>query len=206
MSKIAFIGYGGHAFVVAEIALMNGYELTGYFDKEEKKHNPFNLSFLGEEKQFVDKINIGIDFFLCIGNNEVRKKVHESLMGKNIQYAVLKHPSAIISKFSTIGKGTVITASCTINPFVTIGEHVICNTGCIIDHECNVEDFVHIAPGAVLAGNVHVGEGTLIGANSVIKQGVKIGKNVIVGAGSVILNDVANGETVYGNPGRNKFV
>src|SRR5215471_11499297 len=185
MNKIALVGYGGHAFVLAEIAVMNDYELIGYFDKGEKKNNPFNLPHLGTEIAFPFEIANNIYCILCIGDNRIRRKVCETLIHKNVKYPMLQHPKSAISSLSTIGEGTVIAASCAINPFVKIGQHVICNTGCLIDHECVVENFVHIAPGAVLAGNVYVGEGAFIGANSVIKEGIRIGQNAVIGAGSV---------------------
>lgn len=208
MKKACLIGYSGHAFVVAELALLNGYRLIGYFDSEEKKYNPFSLKYLGIETQYFsnNKPDKEIDFILSIGDNNIRKKICTSLKHTFIRYAVLQHPKAAVSNLASIEAGSVIMASATINPFTKIGQHVICNTSCVIDHECNIGNFVHIAPAAVLAGNVHVGEGSLIGANSVIRQGIKIGNNVIVGAGSVIINDIPDNAIVYGNPGKIKSV
>ena len=48
--KVILIGYSGHAFVVVEAVLENGLEIIGYSDKEPSDINPYNLSYLGFEK------------------------------------------------------------------------------------------------------------------------------------------------------------
>ena len=202
MKQIALIGYSGHAFVLADIALLCGYNVIGYLEKQEKDYNPFRLKYLGTETTLGSKyLNIEkTSFIISIGNNHIRKTIINSLQNIDISYAILQHPAAIVAFSSTIEEGSVIMASATINPLTKVGKHVICNTGCIIDHECIIGDYTHIAPGAVLTGNVEVGECTLVGANAVIKPGIKIGSNAIIGAGSVVLSDIPDNAVVYGNP------
>lgn len=198
------IGYSGHAFVAADIICSMGYELAGYCEREEKKLNPFGLSFYGSEDS---KTGLEVlkkhSYFIAIGDNHIRQKVSLQLATKGLPSPMLiQHPSAVVGWGVTLSPGVMIGANASINALASIGQGVICNTGCIIEHECQIGDFVHIAPGAVLAGNVEVGEGTFIGANTVIKQGIKIGKWSTIGAGSVIIKDIPEGVTIIGNPGR----
>jgi len=201
--KVILIGYSGHAYVVADIAIENQFKLIGYTEKNIIKHNPFQLEFLGneQEKDFFVK-NKNHHYLIGIGDNVIREKIFNLTIANGAKLLTLVSKSASISATATIGNGTFINRNASINALVKIGQNVIVNTGCVIEHECEISRSAHIAPGAVLAGNVNVGERTFIGANSFVKQGVKIGKDVIVGAGTVVFNDIADGKKIVGNPSR----
>ena len=199
--KVILIGYSGHAYVVADIAIENQYNIIGYTEKSRVENNPFNLPFLGSEQEFnFFHKNEGTNYFLGIGDNHLRERIYFQIEANNAQVSTLISFSASISKSVIIGNGTFVNRNVSINALAKIGKNVILNTACVIEHECEISDSVHIAPGVVLAGNVFVGERSFIGANSVVKQGVKIGKDVIIGAGSVVISDVPDGKKIVGNP------
>ena len=118
---------------------------------------------------FMDRPTSGA--FVAIGDNKARKKEAEAMGGP---FAVLIHPSAIVSDSATIGEGSIIMAGAIIQPKASIGRHCILNTGCTIDHHAIVGDFAHIAPGAHLCGAVIIGEGTLVGVGVGIEPCVTI--------------------------------
>jgi acetyltransferase EpsM len=200
---LILIGYSGHAFVIAEVAIENGISFIGYSDTKPALLNPFKLEYLGFEK---DQDFIGwkkdYSFILGIGDNYLREKIAKIITNKNKKIKTIIHSSASISGSSVIGSGTFINRNVTVNALSVVGKNVILNTGCIVEHECVLEDAVHIGPGAVLAGNVHIGKRSFVGANAVIIQGVVIGKDVIIGAGSVVIKDVQDGMKIVGNPSR----
>ena len=201
--KVILIGYSGHAYVVADIAIENQYEIIGYTEKNEVQKNPFNLNYAGYEKRrdfFENKKEVG--FIIGIGDNFIREKIYNLVNSKNAEVTTLISNTASISQSASIDNGTFVNRNVSINALAKIGKNVILNTACVIEHECEILDSVHIGPGAVLAGNVLVGERTFIGANSVIKQGVQIGKDVIIGAGTVVLSDIPDGKKIVGNPSR----
>jgi acetyltransferase EpsM len=200
-NKVVLIGYSGHGFVVADTAIENHLNLIGYTDIAEVQNNPFQLDYLGSEKNqiFFDK-NKDLNFLIGIGDNKIREEVYDLILDNNREVLTLISQSANISKTAKIGNGTFINKKVSINAFAKIGNNVILNTACIIEHDCVIGDNAHVAPGAVLAGNVIIGERSFIGANSVIKQGVIIGKDVIVGAGSVVINNIPDSKKVVGNP------
>lgn len=202
-NKIILIGYSGHAMVVADAAVDNGLNIIGYAEKKIIENNPFNLKYLGDEKEetFIGwKLNA--DFLIGIGDNIIREKIFNSLVKRGSEVKTLKSKSSIISKYSTIGNGTFVSNNVTVNAYSRIGMNVILNTGCIVEHECNIENSAHVAPGAVLAGNVTIGERSFVGANAVLKQGVVVGKDVIIGAGTVVLHDIPDNMKIVGNPSR----
>ena len=198
------IGYSGHAYVAIGILKASGKKVIGYCDVEEKKYNPFNLSYLGQETstgaiQAFEQTN----FFIAIGDNAIRKNIYEQLKIQNRFPINAIHPSAVIDTTATLATaGIMIAANATINSLATIGEGAICNTGCIIEHECAIGNFSHIGPGAVLCGNVKISDGAFVGAGAVIRQGIHIGKNSMIGAGAVVVKDVADNAKVVGVPAK----
>lgn len=201
--KALLIGYSGHAYVVADTVLENGYEIIGYSDKVESNANPYNLPYLGFEKNddFIGWKK-EVAFVLGIGDNKLRQSIAYLIESKGKKVETIIHKTANISNSVVIANGSFINKNVVINAFAVVGKYVILNSGCIIEHECILADAVHIAPGAVLAGNVSIGERTFVGANAVIKQGISVGKDVIIGAGSVIISDISDGKKIVGNPGR----
>ncbi len=199
------IGYSGHAFVVCGIFNNAGIPVTGYCDMQEKPYNPFTLNYFGRETDLpaIEKMKED-GFFIAIGNNSLRKKIHSQLVEKTNLFPINAiHPTAVIDASVVIAQnGIMIAAGVIINPLAKIGIGVICNTGCIVEHECCIEDFAHIGPGAVLCGNVFIGQQAFVGAGAVIRQGISIGKNVIVGAGAVVIKNVPDNTTVVGCPAK----
>lgn len=197
MGKIKYLyGASGHCKVVLDILSTTNDFVEAIFDDFPKvdkllgipvvKSSSVNPSLLGE-------------IIVSIGNNSLRKEIVSKI---GIPFFTAIHKSAILSKNSKIGKGSVIMAGVIINSSADIGEHCIINSGSVIEHDCKINNFCHISPNASLAGNVEIGEGTHIGIGACVIQGVKIGKWVTIGAGSVIINDMPDFAIVVGNPGK----
>lgn len=204
IKKVALIGYSGHAYVVIDVLKLLHIEIAGYYEPEIKTENPYNLSYLGNDGKAsnLKTDDPSCSLFVAIGNNVIRRTTILKLIDNNISIQSIISPTAIVSQFATVAKGSFVSHNATINPFVTIGMGGIVNTGAVIEHEAAIGDFSHIAPGAVVLGNVRVGSGSFIGANSVIKQGVRIGDNVTIGAGSVVIHDVPDNQIWAGNPAK----
>lgn len=193
------IGGGGHAKVIADIALRLGLDIQGFYD-DNPSRKIFDIPFMGNIGQINSTIK-GDQFLVSIGSNLIRKNICSIIQGSFSD--ALIHPEASISQRGvSIGEGSVVMNGVVINVETQIGKHVIINTSSSIDHECIIGDFSHISPNATLCGDVHVGEGTHFGAGAIAIPGVRIGKWCTIGAGSVILKDVPDYSTVVGNPGR----
>jgi sugar O-acyltransferase (sialic acid O-acetyltransferase NeuD family) len=203
LSKLYIIGAGGHAKVVGEIAELNGYNNLVFTDNLwPDKKNCEHWKVESSTKNFQNQTLDTFEYFVAIGDNHQRMSVIKEMESTNGKLITLFHPSAFVSKYSSIGPGTIVMANATINPFCNVGSGCIINTNASIDHDCAIETGVHISPGAHLAGHVSVSFNAWIGLGASIIQHCKIGNNAIVGAGSTVINNVLDSTKVVGSPAR----
>ena len=196
MSKLAIYGAGGHGDVVAEIAELNNFSVL-FFDEK----NIEDKKIEGKLTDLLINENIK-DVFVAIGDNLLRENISSELKKSNKNLLTLIHPSAIISKNSSVGKGSVVMPNVVINPNTHIGEGCILNTSCVIEHHCLIGNFSHVCPSASVAGNVKVGTQVFIGNNASVNNNVVIGDKATIGSGSVIIAEVDSSKKVAGNPAR----
>lgn len=183
-------GASGHAKVIIDILKSQNRVIEGLVDDNETINDLLGYPVNQHKGDFNPVI-------ISIGDNKIRKKVNEKLIGKNFGTAI--HSSAVISEYSSVDEGSVVMQGAIIQSSCKIGKHVIINSGASVDHDCIVEDFAHISPHATLCGHVSVGEGTWIGAGSTVIPGVKIGKWCVIGAGSVVTKDIPDNTLAVGN-------
>lgn len=193
------IGAGGHAKVIADIALANLAQSISFWDDYKSGDH---CSFPIITKEQLDLENSKHFYILGMGDLNIRKKVLAELEDMAINLATLIHPSSTISSSASLGDGTVVMPRAVLNADCCIGRHTVLNTSCVVEHDCWIGDNVQIAPGAVLGGGVKIGEHALIGLGAKILPGTTIGSDVIVGAGAVVVKDIPSGSVVVGNPAR----
>ena len=200
MKTLALIGASGHGKVVADLAENLGYSVHFYDDNYP---NTDAVGVWSVKETLADLLETeNRSAFVAIGNNHIREAITQKLEKAGFSIPALIHPTAVVSKYATIGPATAILAGVIVNPFATIGKGCIINTRAIIEHDNSIGDFVHISPGACLAGNVSVKKYSWVGIGSSIKQGIVIGQNSIVGAGSVVVNNIQDNLVVAGAPAK----
>jgi acetyltransferase EpsM len=195
-NNITLYGASGHGKVVIDIVKSSTDAAINVIDDNPKLDNLLGVPVSKTSDEALAALKKTI---ISIGNNKVRKRLSQKLRA---DFVSAIHKSAVISKFTSIGKGTVVMAGVKINPDAVIGEHCIINTGAVIEHDADIADFVHISPSAALAGNVTIGEGTHIGIGAIVIQGITIGKWATIGAGAIIIRDIPDYAVVVGNPGK----
>jgi len=200
--KLIIVGAGGHGKVCADIASKMGkWNTINFLDDEISNINFDDFHIIGNLSDVAKYID-SHDFFVAIGNNEVRYKILQDLVKKNANITTLIHPSSIMGLECTIGDGTVIMPGVVINCCTKIGDGCIINTSVSIDHDNKIGNFVHISPGAHLSGTVEVQDFTWVGAGVVIKNNLMITNNCIIGAGALVVKDIDEIGTYIGVPAR----
>lgn len=205
MDEIVIIGDGGHGKVAQDIALLSNYNIVAVLD--DKYHSPIqnNKGVLYGPISLCEKLleNEKRKLFVAIGDNGLRFRIIQALRFRSERFVSLIHPSAVVSRSSYIGVGTIVMANCVVQPNARIGNYTIVNTGAIVEHDNVIEDFVHISPNVTLCGNITIREGAHVGAGSVVIPNMEIGKWSIVGAGATVIRHVLDFETVVGVPAKN---
>ena len=203
--KLAIIGAGGHAKVVLETALlMQHWESIVFIDDNHKDKTEFmGFPLLGTSNLLGKTVTPQeYDIALGIGDNSTRAQQFTKTEQLGFSFPVIVHPTAFVSRFASIGAGSVLFAQTAVNAGAVIGKAAIINTSASVDHDCILDDFVHISPGANLAGNTRVGTHSWMGIGCCTRQGSSIGKDCIIGAGSAVIKDIPDGTTAVGIPAK----
>jgi sugar O-acyltransferase (sialic acid O-acetyltransferase NeuD family) len=208
--KLLVVGSSGHASVLVDaIELAGGYRVAGYLDDTlprgtVRRGHPvlggLNNAVSICSEQFIN------DVIIAIGDNWWRRKVYSDLICRcpNLNFPVVKHPSALIAASAEIGRGSAILAHSHVGAGSRVGAFCIINTGSSIDHDCTMQDFASIAPGVFTGGLVKIGECSAIGVGASLSDRISIGSHTVVGTGAVVVRDVPDFVVAYGNPARVK--
>ena len=202
MKSIAIMGASGHCKVVADLALLNGYDDIVFVDK-----NPV-IDMLGEypvadEDTDLDYyIEKKYDFVVGIGDANIRRKVQEKLEARGVNVVTLIHPAAVVAYDVEIGAGTVVMAGAVVNPGTTIGKGCIINTSSSVDHDNVIGDYCHISVGSHTAGTVTMGDNCWLGIGAIVSNNIDICSDVFMGAGTVVVKNLTTAGRYFGIPAR----
>lgn len=206
--KIVLFG-GGHqaSYTLEIIELENKYDIIGVIDsKAAIGADCYGYPVIGRQTELTELINrYSIEGgIISIGDNWSRKIVYDAITAQvpDFNFVTAIHPTVIIGKNTTIGKGTVIMAGCIINLNSTIGEFCFFATGAQIDHDCKVDEFASISAGSMTGGKVHIQRFSALTLGVTVVDRVTIGESSVVGAGSVVLNDIPANVLAYGSPAK----
>lgn len=137
-----------------------------------------------------------------VGDPAIRKQLIARALDCGARFGNIIHPSVILTKRITMGKGIVIAAGCILTNQIRIGNHVHVNLDCTISHNAVLEDFATLSPGVHISGYVTLGEGCYVGTGANIIDRKTIGAWSVVGAGSVVIADVPPYSTAVGTPAK----
>lgn len=193
-NRIAIIGAGGHASVLADLSkLISDVPYVVINDEE---------GLVKIDNSYVNRTSYKneYEFIIGIGDNLVRQRFQKELLKEGFNITTLVHPSAVIASSVEIKQGSCVIAGAIINNDVLIGEGCIINTKVSIDHHSSIGNYTHVAPGATIAGQCNIGKRCLIGVGASLKNGVTIVDDVIIGAGGVVIEDILEPGTYVGVP------
>lgn len=161
------------------------------------------VPILGDERQLEDgEFLRSHEIAIGSGGAAIRRRFASTILSRGGALATVFHPACVVSRFASVGAGTVVAANAAIGPNATLGLCCIINTAASADHDDILEDGVNLSPGVHLAGAVTCCEDAFLGVGAVVVPGVRIGRRAIVGAGATVIADVPDDVTVAGTPAR----
>lgn len=202
MKSIAIMGASGHCKVVADIALLNGYDDIVFIDKNPEIDMLGEYPVADEDTDLEYYIQHHYDFVVGIGDAKIRRKVQEELEELGADIVSLIHPSAAVAYDVEIGIGTVVMAGAVVNPGSTIGKGCIINTSSSVDHDNVIGDYTHISVGAHTAGTVNMGDNCWLGIGSIVSNNIDICSGVFICAGGVVVKNIRKPGKYAGVPVR----
>ncbi|HOU67663.1 MAG: acetyltransferase [Paludibacteraceae bacterium] len=202
--SLILVGGGGHCKSVIEAAESAGFVIKGVLDTPDKIGNAVigTIKVIGSDddmQKYVDEC----DFVITLGfikDSALRIKLHDKVIAAGGHLATIVASTANVSKYATLGEGTVVLHNACVNAGAQIGVDCIINTLSNIEHDAVVGNFCHISTGAMVNGDCKVGERTFLGSQTVMVNGKSICNDCVIGAGSVVRKDLKVPGIYNGNP------
>ncbi len=209
LQKVVIIGTGGFGREVLDVleAINQAeaqYDILGFITEPgyqqpgeliHEKPVVGHFDWLEQNKHEVKAI-------CAIGSPAVRLRLTRQAEQMGVQFFSAVHPRAILTRWVTMGAGSIITAGCILTNNITIGNHVHLNLDCTVGHDAVIEDYVTVSPGVHISGNDRLETGCFIGTGANLIEGKTIGQWSVVGAGSVVVKDIPANTTAVGNPAK----
>ena len=200
---LILIGGGGHCKSVMEAAESAGYSILGVLDMAENVGKDIlSTKVIGTDDDipsYMDKA----EFVITVGfikNPAIRIKLYNKVKEAGGRLATIIASTAYVSKYATIGEGTVVLHHAFVNAGAHVGNNVILNTLTNIEHDAVIGDQCHISTGTMVNGDCIVGNNVFIGSQSVLANGITVGDDIIVGAGSLVRKSILEKGIYSGNP------
>ena len=201
--NLILVGGGGHCKSVIEVAESAGYTILGIVDRpEELGKLVLDYKVIGVDDdipQYVEKA----EFVITVGfikNPALRIKLYNKVKEAGGKLATIVASTAHVSKYATLGEGTVVMHQAFVNAGAQSGNNVILNTFTNIEHDAVVGDQCHISTGTMVNGDCKIGQNVFVGSQSVLANGIEVGDNIIIGAGSVVRKSISQKGIYVGNP------
>lgn len=201
--NLILVGGGGHCKSVIDVAESAGYKILGILDMPEEVGKPvLDYKVIGtddEIPQYVDKV----EFIITVGfikNPAIRIHLYNRIKEAGGKLATIVASTAHISRYATLGEGTVVMHQAVVNAGAQMGDNCIINTFCNIEHDAVIGNQCHISTGSMVNGDCKLGDRVFIGSQSVLANGITVGEDIIVGAGSVVRKSISEKGVYAGNP------
>lgn len=177
------------------------WNILGFLDDNLEALNgyPSYYKVIGRIADWDPKPN---QWFVCgLAFPEIKRHCVELLKSRGAQFATIIHPTALISKFSEIGEGTVITQRSGLNTNTKVGNFVTLLES-RMGHDSSIGDFSTLSGDCNINGHVSIGQDVYVSCGVSIAPSKKIGDGAKIGIGSIVISNVKPGVTVFGNPAK----
>ncbi len=174
---LILVGGGGHCRSVIDVAECAGYTILGILDRPENVgKRVLGCLVIGVDADMT-KYTETADFVVTVGqikSPSLRIKLHKMLEEAGCHLATIISSLAHVSKYATIGEGTIVMHKAVINADARVGKGCIINTFANIEHDVVIGDYCHISTGVMVNGGAKIAGGTFVGSQSTINQMINI--------------------------------
>lgn len=202
-NKLILIGGGGHCKSVIEAAESAGYSILGVLDVAENLGKEIlTYKIVGTDDDIPAYVDMA-EFVITVGfikNPATRIKLYNKVKEAGGKLSTVIASTAHVSKYASIGEGTVVLHHAFVNADAEVGCNVILNNFVNIEHDAVIGDQCHISTGAMINGECKVGNNCFIGSQSVLANCISVGDDIIVGAGSFVRKSISEKGIYSGNP------
>lgn len=203
MKPLILIGGGGHCKSVIDVAESAGYTILGILDRNIPEGTTvLGYPVLGNDDKIAPYIDKA-EFLVTVGqikSPDIRIRLNKMVEEAGGKLATVIASTAHVSKYASLGEGTVVMHQAVVNADARIGKGCIINTFANIEHDAKIGDYCHISTGAMINGEAKIGGGTFIGSQSVVNQCVTVPANTVVASGAVVHKDIKEPGIYAGNP------
>ena len=206
MKDIIIIGAGGFGRETVQLiddinSNILQWNLLGFVDdKKEIQGKEINGYQVLGGIDFLNYYEEDVYIVSAIANCRTKKNIIEKLNNKNIRFANLIHPSAVVARDLKLGFDIIIQSNCVLTTNIRIGNHVGISPQCGLGHDCYIGDYCTLFWNVNIGGQVVVEEGCLLGTKTTIIQERRVGSWSIVGSNANIIRDIQDNCTAVGNP------
>ncbi len=207
LKDIYILGIGHSTPVFIDLAIDCGYNVAGLYHYNRDRNGELDHGYmiLGSTEDLLKSTSLkGKSFILSMGDISIRESIYRQIKDLGGTLPILIHPSAVISRFSTINEGVCIGAFSHIQADTTIGENTLILSGVNISHTNKIGKNCFISGGATVGAYTIIEDNVFIGqAALTISSKVEIiGRGSYIGARSLVTNSVKAGSIAYGSPAK----
>lgn len=212
LTPIAIYGAGGFGREVAWLidscnASDSRYQIVSFIDDNQQNWGQYvnELPVMGLEEtvqRFPGARVVG-----GVGTPKTRQLLMQRALAAGLHFETIIHPRVEMSKWVTIGSGSLICAGNILTTNIELGQQVQINLDCTVGHDVIMQDYATLAPGVHISGCVQLGKRVYVGTGAVIINGtadhpIVLGDDAVVGAGACVTKSVDAGVTVVGVPAK----
>lgn len=184
MEKVIVYGSKEFARIVKKLVINCGHQFIGFIDDLEPNKEGVLGSFDDVRKNYSPteyRIVYGIGY----NNLSARWNIYKKVLSYGYETINLIHPTAIIDKTSTIGKGLIIMAGVIVDINVKLEDLVVLWPGTVVNHDSEIQSNCFLSPNSTICGFTKIGSNSFIGAGAIVINNTNVPSNSFIKAGSV---------------------
>ena len=204
LPELLLIGGGGHCRSCIDVIESEGkYKIAGIVNQSGgSREQILGYGVLGNDEDLPELLKKHPNALITVGqikSADLRVKLYLQTQEIGFELPTVISPRAYVSKYASLGAGTIAMHDSLINTGAKIGNNCILNTKSLVEHDAIVEDHCHISTSSILNGGTVIRQKTFIGSNTITKEYITVGKNSVIGGGLRVLSDVQENTLMNNN-------